>query len=267
MKITPKFLQKELTNLLYEVDIPFKSVQVRRNPDIDMIIGVNWSEGREILLQYHDTIKDFSMKEIRAVLKHEACHYLSLPISKMTSYKDMESYNVKYALVFREYLAHKEFKNRFGFDENLKSYHVKLFKTYDTLVEGSRKIIKAGKWDMFSTVLDSVFGMLYSSMFFYVFEDDAFKAWCEENDLSNLHVLFSWIYEDMKYFDEMVIRPEDREQLIQKVAALPVSMDYSRLLMNNALTLHGRVLNKSYEFGEFAEIWKNRVLKEGGEII
>jgi hypothetical protein len=70
----------------------------------------------------------------------------------------------------------------------------------------------------------------------------------------------------MKYFDEMTVRPEDRDQIIQSVVPIVVSMDYSRLLMNNTLTFHKKILERRYLFGEFADRWEKRFEKSNVEM-
>lgn len=268
MDIKPETLRDELVSILKENSVPFRSVSAVKEETLDRILGIKWDGNGKIILEYCDLLEDYTDREVKAVLRHEACHYISLPTSWMIFYRGKNSLNAKYAMVFREYLAHKEFKNRFGFDEDLKSYQKKLFNQYFSyLLKGGRYIIKHTGDARLEVIITSVFAMVYTAIYYFVFDYITLKRWCQINDASNLYVFFSWIYDDMRYFDEMTASSEEKEHLIQKAADLVLSMDYCSLVMNNELRFNGKILEEKNVPEEFLRRWEMRLGEHGAEII
>jgi hypothetical protein len=266
LNIKPQTIKKEFITLLQENNIPYNSVSVKKDDAVYKIISVNWTKSGKIDIQYSSMLGDYTDREVEAVLKHELCHYVSLPSAKIATDEAPYSLNVRYFLVYREYLAHMEFRERFGLDEGLKSYQKKLFMQYfDYLLGGSRHLLKNPGEKLFDVVISSVFSMLYTAMYYFVFEDDTFKEWCDKNNISNFHLLFSWIYEDMKSFHGMDIDQREREQMIQLAAELPLSIDYTRLLLDNSLFFRGKILEEGRGPGELSGHWKNRLEEQGAE--
>jgi hypothetical protein len=264
MKITPKSLRKELAKLLKTLDVPYRSIEVRRNPGIDMIIGLNWDEEGNMLLQYRDLIKDYSLGEIRSVLKHEVCHYLSLPASRMVSKTGKITNEVKYALVYREYLAHREFKERFGDEEGLRSYHVKHFPMYDQMVEGARKILSLKKFGEYPVVVNVAFAFMYDAMYFYVMDGGEFRDWCRKNNLKSLDLFLTWVREDMEYFYMLDLAQEDKENLVQDAVVFPLSLDFGSMFMDDRIVVHKSIADDRWKGkGELEERWKMRVIARG----
>jgi len=265
MKIDENWLKKNFVDVLNDLDISYGKITISRKQNLDAIIAVKWYENGRIKLQYREMLEEYSSNEIKALLKHEACHILTLPSSKLvmkSTYKGKAFF--KYVMVYREFIAHQEFLKRFGIDENLTFYHKRHFKMYDLLVEESRKIWVSKKYHKYPEILDAVFGIMYDSIYFFVMGGDSFYKWCREKRLEKFNLFLKWVSEDMKYFYNLTGREEQKVDLIQAAAIFPISIDVGNLLTNDVIIMMKKVFDRhDPRLRDLANKWIDRVKSNG----
>jgi hypothetical protein len=196
------------------------------------VLGIKWDERNNFKLAYTRLIQKLKYQEVKSILKHEICHFLSIGTTKIHTIRAAKEY-VKYVMIFREYLAHVEFIKRFGFDKWLTSFHRKNLKYYEVILKKARSVKKLSSVEDHQRLLSFFFSILYDAIYFFVINDDSFEDWCQRRALSNLHQVYQWIYEDMKYFKELKISQEEKEKLVQEAAIFPISLDLIALFQEN----------------------------------
>ena len=263
-----KMLKDELIAVLNSQKIAYNSVKVFRDDNLYAVLGIKWDDENNFSLAYIEFVNDLKPEEVKSLLKHEICHFLSIRTTKIRTIRVAEEY-VKYAMIFREFLAHKEFRKRFGIDEGLASFHRGNLKHYDVLVKQARLIRQISRVEDYQRLLYFFLSILYDAIYFYVMKDDWFRRWCQRRNLSALHRVYEWIYEDMAYFSGLTLGQEQKEKLVQKAAIFPISLNLVSILQNNRIdvieelfkqgTDFDEMLNSEPEMQHIAEKWIQRL--------
>jgi len=254
-----KTLKEELIGILNSQKIPYRSVRIIRDDGLDTILGIKWDEKDNFRIAYTRFIFKLEPEEIKSLLKHEISHFLSIGTTKIHTIRAAEEY-VKYVMIFREFLAHKEFIKRFGIDKGLTSFHRRNIKYFEVLIKKAKSIKKVSSLKDHQQLLYFFFSILYDAIYFFVMKDNSFKTWCRKRRLSALYQVYEWIYEDMEYFYGLDMGQVDKERLVQLAAIFPISIDMVSLFQKN----HIKVMKELFETYDpqvhnVAEKWVKRL--------
>jgi hypothetical protein len=225
------------------------------------MIGTSWDQDT-ITLRYRKAhLNDIdSLEVLRVVLKHEVCHVLSIPSSKLQLSSSLPA-QVAYVDLYREYLAHREFLRRFKNDKELFLAHEKRAFKPDKAFSGLNAALKNCTGIMpFLITFEGLFRVYYDAIYFYLVGDLIFQKYCEVRKAESVYQLGGLIMEDMAHIEAQPSPYERKISLMEDSFKCVFNVDLGGLLRNR-LSLCQPLDKLPWEIaGNIVALWRARNL-------
>jgi len=195
---------------------------------------VTFDETRNVKLEYDDNwLRTLDEEEIRAVLSHEACHIAVLPYTTYNLKMGSQSF-VQWQMIFidlyDEFLAHEEFRRRFGGSKIVEAYanvRTREFTSLDNVL----RLSKLGAMDEGH----ALFLILNDAIFFPILGRPEFLQWCKANGLNNTYSFLNLLIEDFNYVESLRLSRVETMDRVVLAAGLWTGVDARSLLKEDKI--------------------------------
>jgi hypothetical protein len=266
MQISRNTIRKQLKKLLGQVGI-IGLVEVTQDIESRSLMAIR-RDDNAFFLTYHPNllshVKDLT--ELQLFLKHEICHLFTCPTYKIpiidSSCATTTTANLEYVDIFREYLADKEFNERYPNEKAYLNQKKKIFKG-DKLLSDLQKFLKgdANQPEGPFVLFGYLFRIFYDCVYFHIVGDYYFQEWCFSRGVQSWYKFFLYIMDDMQLISARQINYEDKLKLVLDSFMLAVTINLQDLLLKNEISTIMQPEELETIDYEIKSLWKSRQIR------
>lgn len=233
--LTKETIRTQFQRLLAENNI-HKELQVQSNPMQPFRMTIDQKED-SLTLAYNPGMITYSTKEeLLFDLRHELCHVIKSPTSAIILAWHPSQFVINcmkcYIDIFREYIAEKEYLERFC--HHMKGYlaHRRNLYTPTEIIEKGTEYLMTGNVpheDGYAYAMSVIYIIFSESACYHVGNDTAFAEFCRQRNSGYLETLFSYVMEDMQYIAAKPIPYMEQMELVLHSFYLCICIDAQSL--------------------------------------
>ena len=188
------------------------------------------------------TLRRHSIEEIRAILRHELMHPITMQESSKIIATDgviPEIQNIQAGIqeAYDEMINYKEYTKLFPNEKDFHSMRCKIFSNCSIIFLTTKHMIENNQIQHDHPQLISNVLTIYDDIVYFFFEHtEELEQWVDENSAHAFYELLKWIHEDLNMIQDNVSNRDEMRNIIFLTFKMLVTVSIAEVYTSNSIT-------------------------------